>query len=134
MLILTRYKNTLLTIIQESGLDPKLFTAEASTISKEEFFIIQLRNSPIFYAIRPYQRSFSSFESFGSQFAAGFPSGDSIISIQTQHLFDTFKDWLNDVVKPYLAEVIPPDLWQTLQDTLSDAAPETEALHYFEPF
>lgn len=134
MLILTRYRNALLTIIQESGLDPKLFTAEASTISKEEFFIIQLRNSPIFYAIRPYQRSFSSFESFGSQFAAGFPSGGSIISIQTQHLFDTFKDWLNDVVKPYLAEVITPDLWQTLQDTLSDAAPETEALHYFEPF
>jgi hypothetical protein len=134
MLILTRYKNTLLTIIQESGLDPKLFTAEASTISKEQFFIIRLRNSPIFYAIRPYQRSFSSFESFGSQFAAGFPSGGSIISVQTQHLFDTFKDWLNDVVKPYLAEVITPDLWQTLQDTLSDAAPETEALHYFEPF
>jgi hypothetical protein len=55
MLILTRYRNALLTIIQESGLDPKLFTAEASTISKEEFFIIQLSYNS---AIHQYSMQF----------------------------------------------------------------------------
>lgn len=110
-----------MTIIPESGFDPKLFSAEDSTLNKERFFIIRLRNSPILYAIRPFQESFDDFECVRSQFLAGFPLGGRAVSIGTRGLFDGFKGWLNDVVKPYLDEVSTPDLWKILEDTHSEA-------------
>jgi len=133
-MILQKHKNALLTIIQESDLDPKLFVAEDSTLNKEKFFIIRLRNSPLLYAIRPYERSFSYFESLGSRFVAGFPLEGSGISFGTQPLFDIFKSWLNNVVKPYLDELSTPDLWQALQDTRSEPIRQIESPLDLEPF
>ena len=133
-MILRKDKNTLLTIIQESDLAPEIFATEDSTINKEKFFIIRLRNSPIYFAIRPFERSFGTFESVGSQFAEGFPLGGGAISVGIQELSDIFREWLNDVVKPYLDEVNTPDLWQNLEDMRSDVMRETGAPDYSESF
>ena len=133
-MILKKHKNALLAVIKESPLDPTLFTAEDATIGDEEFFIIQLRNSPIRFAARPSYRGFDSFFYHSSIFSPTFPLSQLASAGNPQRLFDEFEEWLNNVVKPYLDEVITPDLWQILEDTHSEARREVGAPDDFKPF
>ena len=118
-MILKKYKNNLLTIIQESGLDPNLFTAEDGTIDKVDFFIISLRDSQIRFAVKPYEGDFNRFLYCFSVFCADFPIGQTLFSPDIDNLTTKFNEWLNGVVKPYLDDVSTPDLWHILQENRS---------------
>jgi len=133
-MILKKHKNTLRAIIQEFGLDPTLFSAQDGTIDKEKWFIIQLRNTLIRFAVRPYSTYFDWFEYRFSYYLQNFPLGSSSGAHNIQQLSDSFKAWLNDVVKPYLDEVIAPDLWQILENNRSEATREAETPDYSESF
>lgn len=132
-MILKKHKNALLTIIQESGLDPMLFTAADGTIADESFLIIQLRNSPICFAVRPWDK----FDDFGyrlSLFLPGFPLGGTNYTSHSETLYSSFKGWLDSIVKSYLDEASTPDLWQALQENLSEPVGQLESPLDLEPF
>ncbi len=134
-MILKKYKNNLLTIIQESGLDPNLFTAENETIDKREFFKISLRDSPLHFLVRPYGGSFNQFFLSQSMFCAGFATSDEYHALEFKSLAAYFKHWLDDVVKNYLDEVFSPDLWQILEEkTGSHTKYEAGATEDFDSF
>ena len=119
-MILKKHKNTLLDTIRESGFDPRLFSPEDGVISKEKFFIIRLRESTLRFAVRPFAE-FDMFQYYCSTFTPGFPLTGPYGYYDTKSLHIKFTEWLNSVVRPYLDESITPDLWQTLEDTYSEA-------------
>ncbi len=133
-MILKKYKNNLLTIIQESGLDPNLFTAEDGTIGKLDFFIIQLRDSPICFAVKPWGGSFDEFQYRSSLFVSDFSLDNLAYASNIQSLHSIFKEWLNSVVIPYLDEVSTPDLWQILEETRSRTKDELGTPEDFNSF
>ena len=102
-MILRKYKNNLLTIIQERGIDPNLFMAKDETISKMEYFVISGRDTNIRFAVRPY---YGSFEKFYLRYI-----------INWEELSNKFLTFLKNVVKPYLDDISTPDLWHALQET-----------------
>jgi hypothetical protein len=132
--ILRKYKNTLLAIIQESGFDPALFSAQDGTLDKEQWFIIQLRDSLITFAVRPYSTYLDQFETRKSYYLKNFPLGYPSRGNTLQALSNLLKEWLNDVVEPYLDELNTPDLWQALQDTLSQPIGQLQPPLDLEPF
>lgn len=132
-MILTKHKNQLLAIIQESGLDPALFASTTRTINKHKFFSIQLRDSRLHFAVRPAD-SFKTFEWYSSEFSPDFPLVGPYRNYTLSNLLTRFELWLNNDVKPYLDEAITPDLWQILQNTRSEATRQAEAPDYLESF
>ena len=70
--ILAKYKNSLLSTIQESGFNPNLFISKEEFIDKNKYFVISIHNSKIIFAVRPYSESFDSFYCLYSRFDAKF--------------------------------------------------------------
>jgi hypothetical protein len=132
-MILKEHKNRLLTIIQESGFDPGLFTTQPETIANEEFFAIHLRNSSIRFALRPYG-DFNTFQFYQSTFTPGFYFTGPYGYYHPKDLYAKFENWLNTVVRPHLDELNAPDLWQALQDTLSVPTGQKQSPLDLEPF
>lgn len=132
-MILKEHRNKLLTIIQESDFDPRLFASEYTTIAKKEFFIIQLRNSSIRFALQTCA-DFDTFEFYRSTFTPDFPFTGPYAYYDIEGVCLKFKEWLNTVVRPYLDELNAPDLWQALQDTLSEPISQIESPLDLEPF
>jgi len=133
-MILKKYKNKLLTIIQESGLDPNLFTAEDGSIDEDTYLIISLRDSQIRFAVRPWGDSFEDFKYRHSEFLADFPIGDTLFSPDIDNLTIEFNEWLNGVVKPYLDDVSTPDLWHIFEETRSHTKDELGTPEDFDSF
>lgn len=136
-MILTKYKNTLLKLIQESGLDVSLFTAENNKITDkpDKYFIIKLNNSPIYFAVGPSLGSFNSFYYNSSQFKPGFPFGEYFYtsdSIGTLSI--KFNTWLNEVVKPYIDNLNTPDLWEYFKKTRTQTKNSLITPEEFETF
>ena len=132
-MILKEPKNKLLTVIQESGFDPKLFTSEYETIAKDEFFVIRLLNSSIRFSLGTCG-SFDSYEFYQSTFTPGFFFTGPYHYYDIKAICIKLKEWLNTVVTPYLNELNTPDLWQALQDTLSESTSQIESPLDLEPF
>ena len=124
----------LLDALQASDLDATLFSAQNKTIGKEQWFVIQLRNSNICFAVRPYGTYFDRFEITRSFYAQTFPLSLPDRGADPQTLFGSFKSWLNEVVKPYLDELVAPDLWQILENNRSEATLEAETPDYSQSF
>ena len=133
-MILKKYKNNLLTIIQESGIEPNLFIAEDGPIGKLDFFIISLRDSQIRFAVRPWEGSFENFTYCRSKFLTGFPISETLYSQDIDDLASRCNEWLNGVVKPYRDDVITPDLWQLLEETRSRTTSELRTPEDFDSF
>lgn len=133
-MILKKYKNNLLTIIQESGIEPNLFIAEDGPIGKLDFFIISLRDSQIRFAVRPWEGSFEYFTCCCSKFLTGFPISETLYSQDIDDLTGRCNEWLNGVVKPYLDDVSTPDLWQILEETRSRTTSELRTPEDFDSF
>lgn len=121
--ILRKQKNYLLQLIQESGLDPSLFSAEDDvSIGDAKYFIVSVRDSPLCFAVRPYKNSFVESMHRCSQFLDGFPLSVEVYdSHWVTDLSERFKGWLTQVVVPYLDDVATPDLWELLKGTSSQA-------------
>ncbi len=133
-MILTKYRNNLLSIIQESGLDPNLFVAKEKIIDNEKHFTIDLRDSKILYAVQPYRGSFSTFSRSYSQFRADFSMTGQTPYSGFDVLAKDFKVWLEEVVKPYLDNLNTPDLWQILEENRTHIKSELATPRDFEPF
>lgn len=133
-MILTKYKNNLLAIIQESGLEPNLFIAKETVINKDKYFTISLRDSKILFAVRPYFREFTRFYHRYSQFRADFGMTGEYYATNFDYLAEIFKKWLEEVVKPYLDDVNTPDLWLTLEENRSRTKDKTATPEDFESF
>lgn len=133
-MILKKHKNNLLAIIQESGLDPNLFTAKDGTIVKGDFFIISLRDSPILFAVQPCEGNFNRFLYCFSNFRVGFPIGETLLSLNIDNLDTELNKWLNDVVRPYLDNISTPDLWHVLGETHSRTKDELGTPGDFDSF
>ena len=133
-MILNKYRNNLLSIVQESGLDPNLFDAEEEVIDKENYFTISLRDSKIRYAVQPWRGSFSYFACRSSQFRADFEMTGLHICPDFESVAQDFKTWLEEVVKPYLDNLNTPDLWQILGENRAHIKSELATLQDFEAF
>lgn len=133
-MILRKYKNQLLTIIQELGFDPNLFIAQDKAIDKSKYFTISLRDTRICFVVQPYYSSFERFYFRYSEFREGFPLCDNHLANDWDDLAKSFKSWLTDIVKPYLDDINTPDLWQILQETLSHTKYESGTPEDFESF
>ena len=112
-MILKKYKNKLLAIIQDTGLDPNLFTAADTVKSNMDYFTITLTDTPHFFSIRS-ESTFNAFYFSRSLFAPGFPKTDDSYVSNPENLEVHFKGWLDGVVKPYIDEINMPDLWRIL--------------------
>lgn len=133
-MILTKYKNNLLTIIQEYGLDPNLFIAADKTINDTDYFTISLHDAEIHFAIQPYYSSFERFVTRYSEFRANYPLCDRSIANDWNSLAARFKSWLGEVVKPYLDNISTPNLWHILEETRSRTKYELGTPEDFEAF
>lgn len=133
-MILTKYKNNLLAIIQESGLEPNLFIAKEEVINKTKYFTISLRDSKILFAVRPWGSSFESFLYCHSLFRADFGMTDAQYTSNFDSLAEIFKGWLEEVVKPYLDNISTPDLWLTLEENRTRTKDKTATPEDFEAF
>ncbi|GAH41984.1 unnamed protein product [marine sediment metagenome] len=133
-MILKKYKNQLLTIIQEHRFETSLFTAENGPIGDDNYFIMGLRDSPLRFAVKPYQGSLDSFLYRSSEFRADFPMSSSDHYADEGMLTTYFKSWLDDVVQPYLDNVNTPDLWHILEETRSRTKSELGTPEDFGPF
>ncbi len=127
-MLLKKHKNSLLSIIQEAGLDSNLFTGIDGKIPGDasEYFIVALRDSPIRFAVT----TASSFDRpiySHSRFANGFPLTPAY-STDWDSLHSLFRNWLDDVVKPYLDEISSPDLWQLLGKSRQKAKNEVDTI------
>jgi len=132
-MILTKHKNILLSIIQESGLEPNLFSANDEVIDQEENFVIRLRDSQILFAVEPYS-TFDSFSAYHSIFSPDFPMSESTYVESISKLAERFKRWLEGVVKPYLDDIGTPNLWQILENNRSQTKSELGTPDDFEFF
>jgi len=132
--ILTKYKNNLLAIIQESGLDPNLFIAKDKSIDNNNYFTISIRDSKILFAVQPWSGSFESFVYCHSLFRADFPISSRLYAEGWKTLAARFKSWLDSVVKSYLDDISTPDLWHILEETLSHTKYESGTPEDFESF
>ena len=133
-MILRKYKNQLLTIIQELGFDPNLFIAQDKAIDKSKHFTISLRDTRICFAVQPCYGSFERFFFRYSEFSDGFPLCGNQLADDWNYLAKSFKSWLTAIVKPYLDDINTPDLWQVLQETLSHTKYESGTPADFESF
>ena len=134
--VLKKYKNNLLAIIQESGLDPNLFIAEDKKFGNENYFTIRIRHPEILvlFAVRPYFNSFEKFCYLHSLFRADFKVCDTLYAENWETIVTKFKSWLDDIVKPYLDDIGTPDLWQTLGETVLHTKYESGTPEDFKSF
>lgn len=102
-------------------MEPGLFSAKDDVmIGDYSYFVVTLRDSPLRFAVRPHGGSFENSWHCCSQFRNGFPlSGETYTSDWTTDLGLRFKQWLTQVVTPYLDDIATPDLWELLTGTSS---------------
>jgi len=132
-MILTKDKNNLLTTIQESGIDPNLFTTKDKVINRINYFTIVLRDSPIKFTIKLNDK-YDNYSHYSSQFLVDFPTSKEKSDNNIYEVLTAFEVWLNNVVKPYLDNISTPDLWQIFEETRSNAKNESGMPQDFEQF
>ena len=132
-MILTKYKNQLLGLIQEYGLETRLFNAGNGKIDKDSYFIVTLRDSPVRFGVQPYQDFLDSFTTRYSLFRTGFPMNSPTSNLSESGLTNTFNAWLT-VVTRYLQDANTPDLWQILEESRSRAKSELGTPEDFDSF
>lgn len=112
--MLKKYRNHLYGIIQEKGLDPKLFHGEDKTIDDDRFFVIELRNSPLYFRVKDVSYSFDLFSYWYTSFDPNFPLRIAGSSENLTKLKKDFVLWLDNHVKSYIEEQVEPDLWERI--------------------
>ncbi len=113
-------KNQLIGVIQAAGLSPQQFQtgyenerrADDGEV-RREFFALGLRSSPLAFHIGQGP-TFAYFRYRWTVFQPGFPTSSWTSGSQTlEQLLKAFSEWIRTAVKPYLAELAEPDLWES---------------------
>ena len=116
--MLKKYRNRLLEVIQDKGIDPALFHIEEPQDTKETMSVIQLINTPLKFIIRNPSHSFHQFDWRYTQFSPQFSVTGFIPTGgwgDANELVEAFGDWLNEHVKPYINELFEPDMWERIK-------------------
>jgi len=135
--MLKRYRNHLLKMIQEKGIDPRLFKAEDLGSTKAIApFMITLKESLLMFMIENPENDFHCFRWRFTEFNPRFTVTERIPTgwVQPDGLYNAFKYWLEDHVKPYLYEQVEPDLWERIalqEPLLTGSALISEDTEYF---
>lgn len=116
--MLKQYRNSLLQIIQEKGLDPKLFHAKEKREGDYDIFHISLINTPLIFTARNSNANFHDFDCRYTVFSPRFNTTDYEPEGGWEDfdgLTEDFNDWLQNHVKLYIQEQAEPDLWARIE-------------------
>lgn len=111
--MLKKYKNGFLQLIQEKGLDPKLFDIEDEVSDERNNFFIRLKNSSLeFLVVNVSENNHSFFYSY-TRLLRKSPSGSIDRLVDIEEVYGYFVWWLNEV-QDYLDERLIPNLWEQI--------------------
>jgi hypothetical protein len=118
--MLKQYKNRLFQEIHNKGLDPRSFQTKETRIEGHSAFVLQLMNTPLKFIIRNSSDSYHRLDCSYSQFGPSFPMSAYYPPLEgswtrVDQVLVRFSKWLEDCVKPYLEELLEPDLWEQVQ-------------------
>jgi hypothetical protein len=128
--MLKQHKNAFLEVIQKSGLDPELFSAEEQTGKEADLSIVKLfgggkytqtalvivlRDTPLKFIVGCASHSFYLFVRKYTAFAPGFPVISSYGTETAEKTLEAFDIWLDKVVKEYIKDNEAPDNWANLE-------------------
>jgi hypothetical protein len=132
--MLKQHKNAFLDVIKLSGLDPANFTAEMRHVSSvessvetflrlsrstedEKVFVIEIKNSPLRFAIRVEPGDFYKFKCKGAKFKPGFPMSGWWWRDPhpIEYALKQFRTWLDRVAKKYIEDNDLPDYWSQIE-------------------
>lgn len=117
--MLKRDKNRFLEVIKESGLKHSLFKRfEKGDVEGSPAFIIQLKNSPMFFMARTDSSDYFSHDSRYIEFSPKFTKSDYRPHNgwdNIEGVLEIFNNWLEMHVKTYLEELEETDLWEQLE-------------------
>lgn len=138
--MLKKHKNGFIDIINKAGLDQSLFTAkEENTEEGHSKFTLLLNRSPLMFEVTVSDGSLFNFYYRISRLNPHY----TMTSVYTNNgagysiedIYNAFAQWINKVVKIYLDDLLEPDLWNHIQQSVSnndgsnefdDKAPFTE--------
>jgi len=109
--MLKQYRNNLLQIIQEQGLNPRLFQSEENELYEKKAFEITLKDSPMKFIVRNNPGNFHKFIWNYTYFEPEYHMVECTSFENKEVLYATFSDWLQNHVKPYIYEITEPDMW-----------------------
>jgi hypothetical protein len=111
--LLRWHRNELLETIRKSGCDPGLFDGQQRRIGNFDCFVIELRDSVLRFAVRCDPESYKKFywrqtmivptPQFTEERATPCGWGTVLYNL---------KAWIRLEVRPYLDDVVLPDLWE----------------------
>jgi len=112
--MLKKHKNALLQVCRNSDIPFAQFQREET---KDDCFIIRIRNTPLEFWVLPSGHSLNRFGLRFNRFASGFPlvepskRGENIGQVTTK-----LAHWLHTTAKPYLEDNKTPDPWAQLEN------------------
>jgi len=115
--MLKKYKNRLLQVIQEKGLDPKLFEAKETEDSDSDVFTVRLADTQLTFIARNSNRDFHDFDCRYATFSPSFDITDYAPQAGWEdfdELTKDFDEWLENHVKLYIQEQAEPDMWELI--------------------
>lgn len=114
-MLLKKYRNLLLELIQRNGIDPKLFRAEDTRDKERKVFAIHLIDTPMtFFAYNPTHDYYSFMYSYKT-FTPSFSQSAYVGLCSEATFIKGFTEWLKNHVQPFLREQIEPDLWEQIE-------------------
>lgn len=115
-------KNGFIELIKENGHDPLSFKRyEKDDVEGFPAFIIQLKNSPLFFMVRTNNSSFHEHDARYIEFAPGFPKSDYFPGhdwTSMTEVYGWFENWLEFHVNSYIREIDALDLWEQLEGSV----------------
>jgi len=115
-MVLKKYRNRLLQVIQEAGLDPKIFHTEEG---KEGSFIVQLIDTQLSFKTTTSLNDFNRLKFTCVLFQPNFPKLiPSTEWMKEDEVIRDFIYWLENHVKPCIQETAEPDLWKLIESQI----------------
>lgn len=137
--MLKKDSNRLFQTIAREGFDPKLFTLEYVDTEKSGFYDqIVLKGSPLCFSIAvgsTYDLYDYEFTLFAPNFPISKSRGERAMGwCDLDRLEEALIEWLKNHVRPYLSELLEPNLWQQMQletPLVTGEVPSSEDIAYF---
>lgn len=143
--MLKRYKNGFIELIENHGLDTNQFKHHEKEVDEHPAFILQLKNSPLFFMTRTSSHDYHSFDLRYIKFAPNFPKSDHHPPdhfqfpegyvkkwLDIESVYQHFEAWLRYHIVTYIDESNTADMWEQIEgkhlfstDPLADRTDET---------
>ncbi len=121
--MLIMQKNRFFGIINEHELDANLFSIEEEEVDGVIHYTIRLLDAPLKFMIEISERDYNLVDYSRSLLAPKFPMSGYTFDYdgnrswyKIESVFNSFSDWLSEVVAVYLEDECTPDLWEQLKE------------------